>query len=225
MYIALQYTLHRIMKKSDPIRLMQQAALRHAVDDGISEILVGILLAAGALLVLHPRGAVLVLGVAAGLKWLLPRLRDRITTPRVGSATLPQQPFKLLAGIFIYGVLSGFVVLGLRAATGGHTGPFGQYRWLPFFVALFLSGGFLYFARTTNLKRFYVYLAVTVGGGLAFTLTMPSGERLQAYGELITLLWLLSALFVVTGSAVLARFILHNPVVPSEGQGSDPHEQ
>lgn len=225
MYIVLQHTLHRIMKTSDPIRLMRQSAQRHAFDDGIAEILAGVLLVAGALLALHPRGAVLVLGVAALLNWALPRLRDRITTPRVGFAKLPQRPFRTLVGILIFGILSGCAVLVLRVVTGGNAGPFGEYRWIPFFVGLFLSGGFLHLARSTRSKRFYVYLAASIGGALGFTLTMPSGERLQAYAELTSLLWLLSVLLVVTGSSVLVRFIRHHPVLPSDGQGSSPHGQ
>lgn len=208
------------MKARNPMRLIQRAAQQHAFDDGITEILIGVLVAAAALLILRPGGLIFMLGIAVLLNWALPRLRDRITTPRIGSAVLPQRPIRTIVGIFMSGVLSGCAVMALRMVTGGNSGPLGEYRWLPLFAGLFLSAGFLYLARSTRLKRFYIYLAASTGGGIVFALTMPSGDRLLAYGELTTLLWLLSALFVVTGSIVLVRFIRRNPLFPSETQGS-----
>jgi hypothetical protein len=78
-------------------------------------------------------------------------------------------------------------------------------------------------AGKTRLKRFYLYLAASAGGGLLLTLTMTSGARKEAYATLRNLLWGLSALLVVAGTITLIRFIRRNPVFTEKGGGS--HEQ
>jgi len=204
---------------------MAKAARKHPFEDGIAEILIGVLLATGALTLLSRWGFMMLLA-AMGLNWALPKLRDRWVTPRAGSASLPQdKPGRVLAGMFGYGLAVGGAVLVLHLLTRGFGAPLGGYRWLPLFVGLFLAGGFLYVWRTAGLKRFGVYLAASVGGGLLLTLAMQDGLRETAYGEVRKLLWLLAALFLVTGAVTLAGFIRRNPVIGETGEGSAVHGQ
>ncbi len=212
------------MAQTDPLMSIHEAAYRHAFEDGITEILAGILLAAGALLTLRSGGGVVILAVALGLMWALPRLRDRVTTPRTGSASLPMWPGRTIWGILVYGILAALAVLALRTATVGYGAPLGEYRWLPLFTGLFLSGGFVFAARKTRLKRFYFYILAAVGGGLLLAVTMNSGTRLEAYWRLTALLWGLSGLLLLIGTVTLVRFIRRNAIVAGEIQGGSSSE-
>ena len=223
-YIALQYSLRGGLKPTDPIQSIQRAAHRHTFRDGITEILVGILLAAGALTILR-KPVIVILAIALTLKWTLPRLRSRFVTPRVGSAVLPERPGRTIVGVFIYGILAGAAVFMARLATAGSGAPLGAYRWLPLFVGLFLSGGFLYVAGKTRLRRFLLCLAASIGAGLVLALTIRTGARQEAYASLVTLLWGLSALLLLTGAGTLIRFIRRNPVVMVEDHGGGCGEQ
>lgn len=209
--------------KPDPIESIQEAVHRHSFEDGINEILVGVLVAGGALTLGYRGGVFFVLALALLLKWALPRLRDRIAAPRVGMAELPAQPARQMTGIVVYCLLAGLVVVAAWLATGRSRSPLAEYRWVPLFTGLCLSGGFIYAAGRTRLKRFYIYLAATLAGGLLVTLTMSTGGRQEAFGALAQLLWMLSALLIVMGSVILIRFIRRNPVISSEADGSGAH--
>ncbi|MBL8232606.1 MAG: hypothetical protein JNL98_29175 [Bryobacterales bacterium] len=205
------------MKYKAPIDAFAKAAQRHPFNDGIAEILVGLLLATAALVTLSKWGF-LVLFVALGLSRLLPRLRDHVATPRAGAATLPREnPWRFLLGIFAYGLLVGGILIALHWLTADRGSPLGEYRWLPLFVGLWLSGGFLHAVRTTGLKRFGVYLAASLGGGAYFTLAMNTGARAAAYGELRNFLGFLAAMVLIGGIGTLINFLRRNPVfVPGE---------
>lgn len=197
----------------DLLQPMRQAAYRHAYEDGIAEILVGVLLAVTALASFH---SVWVLATALVLKRVLERIRDRVITPRTGSATLPERPARQLLGMAAYGVLAGILVAIVRLATADSGAPLGGYRWIPLFMGLFLSGGFLYVTSRAGLKRFYIYLAASVLGGLAMTLSMAGSTRQEAFNALSTLLWGLSALLITIGAVVFVTFLRHNPVLAHE---------
>jgi len=197
----------------DLLQPMRQAAYRHAYEDGITEILVGVLLAVAALASFK---SVWILAAVIVLKWVLERLRDRVTAPRIGSATLPERPGRLLLGMAVYGVGAGLAVLIAHLATANSGAPLGGYRWIPLFMGLFLSGGFLYVTSRAGLKRFYIYLAASVVGGLAMTLSVAGGTRQEAYDALSTLLWGLSALLVTFGAVAFIRFLRNNPVLAHE---------
>lgn len=205
------------MKYRAPIDAFAKAAQRHLLNDGIVEILIGLLLTTAALVTLS-RWGFLVLFVALGLSRLLPRLRDHVATPRVGAATLPREnPWHFLFGIFAYGLLVGGLVFVLQWFTADLGSPLGGYRWLPLFVGLWLSGGFLHAVRTTGLKRFGVYLAASLGGGAYFTLAMNTGARAAAYGEVRHFLGFLAAVVLIGGIVALITFLRRNPVfVPGE---------
>lgn len=194
----------------DPLEPVRRAAYRHAYEDGITEILVGILLAVAALSTFR---GIWIIVAAIALKWVLERVRDRVTAPRVGSATLPEPKGRLLLGMAGYGILAGIVVVIAHVATAGSGAPLGGYRWIPLFMGLFLSGGFLYVIGRAGLKRFYIYLAASVAGGLAMTLSVAGGTRQEAYDALSTLFWGLSALLVTIGTAAFIRFLRNNPVL------------
>ncbi len=198
------------MKPTDPIKSMQMAAYRYAYDDGIVEILIAVLLAAGAAMMMRFAG--IVLWMAIGLTWVLPRLRDRITTPRAGYAVLPQRLVRDLLGVALFGLVAGAVVASLRWLTQDHGAPLGEYRWIPLFAGLLLSGGFLYVFQTARLKRFLLYLAVSIGGGLWFALTPETGIRQAAYASLRQLVWVLSAVVACGGLISLMLFLRRNPV-------------
>ena len=207
------------------LRSFREAAHRNAFEDGVAEVLLGVLLATAAAVVLRRTG-ILILAVAAVLPWALQRLRNRITRPRVGEAELPREAFGSPKGILVYAILAAGVTLVaflLAVSFGG--ARFGGYRWVPLFAGLAVSGGFLAVASRTRLKRFYLYFAAAIGGGVFCALTASSGARQDGYEALRNLLWGLSALLLVVGTATLIGFIRRNPVFSGEAEGRGPNEQ
>lgn len=206
------------MTRRDPLEQLRRRAYRHALENGATDIVLGIYtLIVG---VATQRRGLLALAVVY-LAVLAPACRflsDRLSRQRTGYAEVPgDPPRQLLAGSLAAGALT-LLVVGALTFSAGRLWSLAHWPvWSPVLAGLILAGGWLHTAWRSGLRRFVGYGAAAVGGSLFFWL-FPFGPRINPSDRLTLLLFALAALLIVTGSVVAARFVRRQPVLSVEGR-------
>lgn len=159
------------------LKKVERSARRAFQQDGLTEALLGIFLAATAGWI-HDDGLFIPwLLLIFFLTPVLEGIRRRFTYPRIGYAKLiEERPSSILRGIALYTIF----VLAATAITLSFFGDlsdgslWGLWRkWAPTLAGVLLAGGFIYLASLSGAKRYHVMALSAVGLGIAFSLAFP----------------------------------------------------
>ena len=201
------------MENMIDLNALRRKALRDTVDDGLIEILFGVMFffISGAL---HtPIVGILVMFVTLGSAPFLRYLKRRITYPRIGYAEFPQgetgNPGKWAVTWLSLVLIMMAVVLAL---SGDLSTPVRWYPWTPLFFGLLMVGYLVPLGIMTHLARFYVYGVLFLATSIYFVMKPVEGKLTTLADYLLVM----SAAMLGIGLINLVRFILENPVQPQE---------
>ena len=200
------------MALSDDIDLkeMERRAYRAMQRDGITEMLVGlVLLVVGGTWGTGATG-ILPVFIILYMNKVLEYIKERVTYPRIGYAKLPEEDsVETGKGIFLF-MASVMIVLGIGIVLfyGGLTSHL-IYQWLPTFFGLMMLGAFTYMRGKTGDPIYLAYIAYSVLTGVVFSLYNFSDWKAGFTLYLV----LLGATFMVVGAVRLALFVRRYPVM------------
>jgi hypothetical protein len=191
------------------LKQIEQKAYSGSTQDGLTEIMIGILL--------------IVLGATFGSAlyifaflipiFLFPRLmeaiRKRYTYPRIGYAKLPvDDPKNTAKGIFVYTA----VVLALMVICfllfGKVKDAAAYKKWSPAVTGVLFVGGFLYAHGKSGDFRYIIYIVLSVVFGLLFSIM-----NFESYNGLITNFFVMGGIFVATGFTLFTLFLRKYPAI------------
>lgn len=206
------------MKKEElNLKQIEQKAYRVSFQDGLVEIMLGILLIGlGATF-----GSVLYVFAIFIPIFLFPRfievIRKRYTYPRIGYAKLPMDdPKKTAKGIFGYTA----VVLALMVVCfllfGKVKDAAAYKKWSPALMGVLLVGGFLYAHGKSGSIRYIVFAVLVVVLGLLFSIM-----NFESYNGLIINFFVMGVIFIVTGFTLFILFLHKYPKIVKEMSDDD----
>lgn len=195
------------------LKRIEQRVWRDTQQDGLLEILIGLLF-----IITSTYWAKPAIGASFAAFFLfshriLEALRKRYTYPRIGYAELiPEEPKQTLRGIAIYALVV-FAAMALILLVVGRIADVDTWlRWLPTLTGAVISGGFIYAAGKSGAVRYYVFVGLAVGLGVAFSAwpTLLYKIRMLLYMSS------LGVVFLASGSVMFARFLRRYPVLDEE---------
>jgi hypothetical protein len=140
---------------------------------------------------------VLIFGGIYGEKWVVERIRRRMTVPRVGFVKLRRPSVRMRLGSGVGGAVAAVLVAAMAVRD-----PSGWERWAGAAMGLMVGGFLSVMAWKGQTPRFYAVAVV-----LAVTGAWISWARLP-FAEALTTFWAVSAIAVlVSGGVTLWRFL------------------
>ena len=199
------------MSQNLDVKQVEQRVWRASQQDGLMEVATGILLAATALQIRTKGLIALWIVVLVSLAPGLEAIRKRVTYPRIGYVELVQEePKKTVRGIGVYTIMV-FVAMALAFAIFGDIGDWRLWsRWSPTLSGVLLSGGMIYAAGKSGAARYYAFMVLAVGLGIAFSILFS-----EPYTNLTLYLLTLGGVFILCGAITFLRFLHKNPL-PAE---------
>ena len=200
-----------MMKQQINLKEIEQRAFRDSNQDGLMEIMIGILLIGlGATF-----GSVLYVFAILVPIFLFPRfievIRKRYTYPRIGYAKLPtDDPKKTAKGIFGYTVAVLALMVICFLLFGKVKDAAAYKKWSPALMGVLLVGGFLYAHGKSGNIRYIVFAVLAVVSGLLFSIM-----SFESYDGLIINFFVMGGMFIVTGSILFILFV-HKYPKPAE---------
>ena len=195
------------MSQNLDVRKVEQRVWRASQQDGLMEVAIGILLAATALQIrvtgLIALWIVVLVSLAPGLE----AIRKRVTYPRIGYVELVQEePKKTVRGIGVY-TIGVYAAMALAFAIFGDIGDWRLWRrWSPTLAGVLFSGGMIFAASKSGAARYYAFVVLAVGLGIAFSILFP-----ESYTGLTLYLLALGGAFILCGSVTFIRFLRRCP--------------
>ncbi len=208
------------MSAPDPLAHFQRRANRHALEDGVADLLAGAyaILAGGA----TQRTATLVLAVVYltvfTRAWTF--IHQQVAARRTGFADPAEQPHAaVLPGILGAAVISLAIVAVLTLAQGRLWALDSWPTWAPVLAGTILGAGFLHTFVRSGLPRWAAYASVSAVGGFAFWL-LPFGPAINPSDRLTLLFFAVGGVLLVSGLVVVRRFRRAHPVVGEAEHGA-----
>ncbi len=200
------------MSQNLDVKKVEQRMWRASQQDGLMEVAIGILLAATALQIRVKGLTALWIAVLVFLAPGLEAIRKRVTYPRIGYVELVQEePKKTLRGIGVYTIVV-FVAMALAFAIFGDIGDWRLWsRWSPTLSGVLLSGGMIYAAGKSGAARYYAFMVLAVGLGIAFSILLT-----EPYINLTLYLLTLGGVFILGGGVTFIRFLRRYPLPTGE---------
>jgi len=201
-----------IMKQEINLKEIEQKAYRGSFQDGLVEIMTGILLIGlGATF-----GSVLYVFVILIPIFLFPRfievIRKRYTYPRIGYVKLPQDdPKKTAKGIFGYIAVVIALMVICFLLFGKVKDASAYKKWSPALMGVLMVGGFLYAHGKSGNIRYIVFAVLAVVSGLLFSIM-----SFESYDGLIINFFVMGAMFIVAGSVLFILFVHKYPKLAEE---------
>ena len=222
------------MRLSKEFKPFDQAAYRHTIMDGLTEILMGIFLLLIAVAVsFGPYGLLVYLAPLVFLP-ALRFLQNRYTAPRVGYVEpAADKPKEVLPGILLYCLLLLAAAWAIAfLASGGLVRPDYAlmwqrlHQWSPALAGIAVAGGLWYAGSRSGLRRFFVAAVGSVALGVVVTALccVPGVPFLRGDGVrgLQAYLVAMGGLSLISGLIVFARFLRSHPVQSSEATNAHP---
>jgi len=200
------------MKQEINLKEIEQKAYRGSNQDGLMEIMIGILLIGlGATF----GSGFYVFAILVPI-FLFPRfmegIRKRYTYPRIGYAKLPtDDPKKTAKGMFVYFVAVLAVFVFCLLLFGDVKNPALHKKWSPALMGVLLVGGFLYAHGKSGNIRYIVFAVLAVVSGLLFSIM-----NFESYDGLIINFFVMGGIFVVTGFTLFILFLYKYPKLVKE---------
>ncbi|MGD2247747.1 MAG: hypothetical protein PVF58_05025 [Candidatus Methanofastidiosia archaeon] len=201
------------MEKSNEINLekMEQKAYQESMQDGLTEVLLGILLVGmGALFNIKSFfPAFFAVFVIFVFPRILERLKRRYTYPRIGYAKLHEDPPKTIAvGIFSYMLIVVVVMVVVLFVIFSGISADLWYRWTPTFMGAMLTGALIYLAGKSGDSRNYGIALLGLVTGIVL-----SGYPFEfMWTGLIVYLLVMGSLFIGLGLVRFGYFVHTFPV-------------
>jgi len=198
---------------------IEHRTFRESLQDGLMEIMIGIILMgmAGASLYLP----LVALYLVPLLFWMpiSEAIRKRYTYPRIGYFKLKKDPARrVLPGVFLYQALVfASVGLSLFILFGNSTDPKLWFRAMPLIFGMMLVGAFLHTAGKTGSRRPYIYASFSMIVASIFSIIEFEGlEFPYLFGEfgagLVLYLSIMGSLLTIIGIYQFFSFVLRHPV-------------
>ncbi len=194
------------------LKQIEQKAYRGSNQDGLIEIMLGILLTVfGATF-----GSALYIFAILIPVFLFPRLmeaiRKRYTYPRIGYAKLPvDDPKKTAKGIFVYITVVLVLMVICFLLLGKAKDAAAYKKWSPAVMGVLLVGGFLYSHGKSGEFRYIIYIVLSVGFGILFSIL-----KFESYDGLIINFFVMGGIFVVVGIISFILFVRKYPYPAGE---------
>ncbi|MFW9809011.1 MAG: hypothetical protein ACFFE6_06490 [Candidatus Thorarchaeota archaeon] len=193
---------------------LEQATFRIANQDGLTEMWMGLMIAAIALVLIQTAfvGTVAILIIFQAV--LTEKVKERFTYPRIGKVKLRGEA-EMPTG---YGWIFAIVIMIPAIASVAFSTRiendllFLLAQWAPVLIGIGLIQPTLYLVEKSNLKRYYGIGAFATIAGLAFTLLdFPTPVyRMTLY------LAFVGAIFFLAGLTSLVRFVKKYPILDLE---------
>jgi hypothetical protein len=193
------------------LKQIEQKAYRGSFQDGLVEIMLGIvLIGLGATF-----GSVLYVFAVLVPIFIFPRfieaIRKRYTYPRIGYAKLPMDdPKKTAKGIFGYTAIVLALMVICFLLFGKVKDAAAYKKWSPALMGVLLVGGFLFAHGKSGCIRYIVFAVLAVVSGLLFSIM-----SFESYDGLIVNFFVMGGIFIVTGSVLFTLFV-HKYPKPAE---------
>jgi hypothetical protein len=195
------------------LRKIEQKAYRESMQDGLTELFLGILLIGmGFLFVVRSSlSAFFAVFVLLFFPRLVERLKRRYTYPRIGYAKLHADPPKKTAlGIFSYmAIVAVVMVAALFVIFSGISADL-WYRWTPTFMGAMLTGAFTYVVGKSADRRYYGIAIFGLVAGII--LSVYGFESGSMWTGLIVYLLFMGSCFVGLGFVKFVYFLHTCPV-------------
>jgi hypothetical protein len=194
------------------LRELERKVTAEVVQDGYLEIVVGMLLYLGGLVVADLRNIVFYVVFLIPVSRAVEVARERYTYPRLGQVVLRRaKPKPLLAGVALVVLGALGVLIPVLTLLGGLSTA-ALSRWLPVAAGLCVLGFFLYWRARSGLARFLLYGVLALAAGLVVgSIHLPSPKD-----NLAVYLIGAGAALGLAGLAMNIRFRHTHPVLPEE---------
>jgi uncharacterized membrane protein len=191
------------------LKEMERKIYRESMQDGLTEILLGILLVGvGTLFVVKVSAGFAVLFMLFAPR-ILENLKRKYTYPRMGYMRLHADPPKKTAcSIFFYMLLVVVVMVVALVITFGNISADLWYRWTPTFMGAILTGALVYLVGKSADRRYY---GVAVFG-LVTGVVLSIYKFKSMWTGLIVYLLFMGSCFVGLGVVRFAYFLHEYPV-------------
>jgi hypothetical protein len=198
---------------SDKIDLkkMEQRANRLLNQDGLTEVLLGIIFFVSSASMSGRGSFVPFLPLyIIFMKQIVELFRNRFTYPRIGYVKFPDEESDDVGrGILTFvGAIMVLFVLGIYFSSEGLSFNI-LHKWLPLGIGVFLFGPFQYLYSKTGDKVHWIYIGVSVLGGLGFSLLKFAEIREGPQMFMLAI----SGFFVLAGLTRFFLFTRNNPVL------------
>jgi hypothetical protein len=186
---------------------IEQKSFRFVEQDGLMEIMIGVLLIGlGATF-----GSGLYVFSILVPVFLFPRfmgaIRKQYTYPRIGYAKLPaDDPKKTAKGMFGYTAVVLILMVICFLLFGKVKDAAAYKKWSPALMGVLLVGGFLYAHGKSGSVRYIVFALLSVGFGLLFSIM-----NFESYDGLIINFFVMGGIFIVTGFILFILFLYKYP--------------
>jgi hypothetical protein len=197
---------------SDKIDLkkMEQRANRLLSQDGLVEILLGAVFFVASASFSEKGSYIPFLPLyVIFMKQIVESFRNRFTYPRIGYVKVPDDESDVGKGILVFlGAVLVLLVLGVYIGYRALSSS-ALYQWLPLGIGMFLTGALKYSFDKTGDRINLLYIAVSVLGGVVFSLMSFPVTR---DGPQMYLLFI-SLFFFIAGLVRFSMFTRNNPVL------------
>jgi hypothetical protein len=207
------------MNEDLDLKELEQATFRVANQDGLTEILTGLMLLAVAFLLVNSISVVYVALLIVFQAAMMERFRERYTYPRIGRVKLredieqPYGPYWAVFGIIMLIALSS-VILSVRVENEMlHL----IAAWAPLLMGIGLMQPFVFLAKRSGLKAYYGIGGIAAVLGAVLVLV----EFPLPVDRMVIFLLSVGGLLCATGLASLLHFIRKYPVLNEEAVGSE----
>lgn len=203
------------------LKELERKAFRDSMQDGLMEIMIGIILLGMAAASVS---LVFVVGYILPLLFMGPiteAVRKRYTYPRLGYVKLhTDSARKTLPGIFLYQfIVFAVMAVALFIIFGDVTNPQLWFKWSPLWFAMMLVGAFLYSAGKSGSRSPYVYAFVSVISAFVFCIVDFKDLKFPyLFGELGTGLVVyfifMGGVLAIIGLILFVHFLRKYPLPP-----------
>ena len=195
------------MQETIDIKNIERKSFRFIEQDGLTEIMMGVVLLALGLTFGSSLYSIVVLAAVFVMTPLLGILRKRFTYPRIGYAKLPTEDGKKIArGMFIYVIIIMVGLVVVLGILGGFRDVKLFRKFSPLLAALLLSGGFEYAYSKSASFRYRIYMLLTIAIGISFSLI-----KFENYDGVAAALILLGIILAASGAILFLTFMHKYP--------------
>jgi peptidoglycan/LPS O-acetylase OafA/YrhL len=213
------------MNEKIDVKKIQQKIHRDSMRDGVTEMLLGVLLLFASLMFVNSGFTVLYVFSAMYLNKGMQRIRERYIHPRTGYVELKrEEPERTVGGIFLYFFAVGLIMyVVLYLAEGALPGSDTLYRWTPTFIGLMFLGAMIYLREKTGSTSILAWAGYAIAFGLLFSLYgfVSSRDGVALY------MLLMGVSFLLVGLYKFRSFLTTHPVIQEideeqRGEAGDP---